>query len=124
MKINTYPNNLVQMFSRGVTEANADKQGGAGSNAFEQNKKEKDEKEEFEATIESVQKAIEDFSTNQTNLNHGISAASEGNGPGLRVVLKDAAGGILRSVSGEEFLKLKEAVSAGSKSGRILDQKV
>jgi len=123
MKINTYPNNLVQMFDR-VNGKNADKQGGAGSNAYEQNKKEQEPKEEFEATIENVQQAIEDFSANQTNQTHGISATQEGNGPGLKVTLRDAAGGVLRSVSGEEFLKLREAIHSGSKSGRILDQKV
>jgi hypothetical protein len=42
----------------------------------------------------------------------------------LKVVLKDPNGGVLRSVSGEELLRLREAVSAGAKSGRILDQKV
>jgi uncharacterized protein YlxW (UPF0749 family) len=123
MKISTYPSNVVQMFDR-VNEKNADKHGGSGSNAFEQNKKDKEKKEEFEATIENVQKAIEDFSSNQTNKTHGISATQEGNGPGLKVTLRDSNGGVLRSVSGEEFLKLREAISAGSKSGRILDQKV
>ena len=113
------------MFDR-VNGKSADKQGGAGSNAYEQNKKdqEQDQKDEFEVTIENVQKAIDDFSTNQTNQSHGISASQEGNGPGLKVTLRDAAGGVLRSVSGEEFLKLREAIHSGSKSGRILDQKV
>ena len=123
MKINTYPSNVVQMFER-VNGKNTDKQGGAGSNAYEQNKKEDDKKEEFEVTIENVQKAIEDFSTNQTNQTHGISATQEGTGPGLKVTLRDSSGGVLRSVSGEEFLKLREAINSGSKSGRILDQKV
>ena len=71
-----------------------------------------------------MQKAIEAFSSNETNQNHGISASQEGNGPGLKVTLRDSAGGVLRSVSGEEFLKLREAIQSGSKSGRILDQKV
>jgi uncharacterized FlaG/YvyC family protein len=123
MKINTYPNNVVQMFER-VNGKNADKQGGSGSNAHEQSKKEQEKKEEFEATVESVQKAIEDFAANQTNQTHGLSATQEGNGPGLKVTLRDATGGVLRSVSGEEFLKLREAIQSGSKSGRILDQKV
>ncbi len=123
MKINTYPSNVVHMFDR-VNEKSADKNGGSGSNAYEQNKKDQEKKEEFEATVENVQKAIEDFSANQTNQSHGISATQEGSGPGLKVTLRDATGGILRSVSGEEFLKLREAIHSGSKSGRILDQKV
>lgn len=63
------------------------------------------------------------FGGDQTNQSNGISASLEGNGPGLKVILKDAGGGVLRAVSGEEFLKLKEAVSQGKRSGRILDQK-
>ena len=98
---------------------------GRKSNAYEQNKKKKDdEKGEFEATVENIQKAIDDFSTNESNSTRGITASQEGNGPGLKVILKDSSGGILRSVSGEEFLKLREATKTGAKSGRILDQKV
>src|ERR1035437_8048457 len=123
MKINTYASQAVHMFER-VNEKNADKQGGSGSNAFEQNKKDQEKKEEFEVTVENVQKAIETFSANQTNQTHGISASQDGTGPGLKVTLRDSTGGVLRSVSGEEFLKLREAIQSGSKSGRILDQKV
>jgi hypothetical protein len=124
MKINTYSGNVVQMFER-VNGKSADKQGGAGSNAYDQNQNKKDEeKGEFEATVETVQKAIDEFSTNETNASHGISATQEGNGPGLKVLLKDSNGGLLRSVSGEEFLKLRQAIQSGAKSGRILDQKV
>jgi hypothetical protein len=113
---------ITQIFAR-VTEKSMDKEGGAGQNAYErQQKKEKDERE-FEATIEEVSEAIEKFAGDETTLANGITAESQGNGPGLRVLLKDAKGGILRSVSGEEFLKLREAVNAGHKSGRILDQK-
>jgi hypothetical protein len=124
MKISTNPGNAIEMFERVGSGKNTDKNGGGGSNAYEQNKKDKEDHQEFEATAENIQKAINDFSTNETNLTHGISAASEGNGPGLKVILKDSSGGVLRSVSGEEFLKLRSALQAGSKSGRILDQKV
>ncbi len=123
MKISTYPSNAVKMFER-VNGQNADKHGGSGSNPHDQNKKEQEPKEEFLVTVENVQKAIEDFSSNEINHSHGISASQEGTGPGLKVTLKDASGGVLRSVSGEEFLKLREAIHSGVKSGRILDQKV
>ena len=123
MKINTYASQAVHMFDR-VNEKNPDKQGGSGSQAFEQHKKDQENKEEFEVTVENVQKAIETFSSNETNQSHGLSATQEGVGPGLKVTLRDATGGILRSVSGEEFLKLRDAIQSGSKSGRILDQKV
>ena len=114
---------ITQIMNR-VTDKSGDKQGGAGSNAYErqQNQKKKDENE-FEVTAEAVGEAIDQFAGDEINQNQGITASAEGNGPGLKVILKDSAGGILRSISGEEFLKLREAVNSGQRSGRILDQK-
>jgi len=125
MKISSYAA-LNPLFGK-ISEAGQDKQGGAGSNAFERHKKkdpEKDEKKEFEASLEAIEEAIDHFGEDQINSSHGLSATSEGSGPGLRVVLKDQTGGVLRSVSGEEFLKLREAANSGAKSGRLLDRKV
>lgn len=121
MKIQTFIP-IQASFGR-ISEAGNDKQGGAGSNAYERQKKQ-EKKDETPLSAEALEEAIESFSVDETNLSHGISASSVGSGPGLRVVLKDGAGGILRSVSGEEFLRLREAIHSGSKSGRILDQKV
>jgi hypothetical protein len=122
MKIHSYPA-VSPLFGK-VAETHKDKQGGAGSNAYERHQKKEDEKErEFEASLESVEAAVDGFDGDETNQAHGITAEAHGQGPGLRVVLKSAEGGVLRSVSGEEFLKLREAVAAGAKSGRILDQK-
>jgi hypothetical protein len=123
MKIQSY-SNIQPLFGK-VAEAGSEKQGGAGQNAYERQKK-KDEQEEQKKlleTPEALEVAVHGFSGDETNQAHGISASAEGSGPGLRVVLKDQQGGILRSVSGEEFLRLREAVSSGRKSGRILDQK-
>ena len=124
MKVSTNSGNVIQLFERVSGGKNTDSNGGGGSNAYEQNQKDKEKSPEFEATMENIQRAIDDFSSNETNLTHGISASSEGSGPGLKVILKDASGGVLRSVSGEEFMKLRQAIQSGSKSGRILDQKV
>jgi hypothetical protein len=122
MKVNQY-SSITQIFNR-VTDKTSDKQGGAGSNAFDRQKKHKKEEEnEFEAGIEAVEAAVEQFASDEMNRTSGYSAATEGSGPGLKVVLKDSTGGILRSISGEEFLKLKEAVNSGARSGRLLDQK-
>lgn len=123
MKVNSYtPINPV--LAR-VNEKPNDKQGGAGSNAFERHQSKKDDKKEesAEPTLEAVEAAIETFAGDEVNLDHGITASAEGTGPGLKVVLKDGSGGVLRAVSGEEFLKLREAVIMGKKSGRIIDQK-
>jgi len=125
MKVSTNSANVIQLFDRVTGGKNTDSNGGGGgSNAYEQNKKDQEKQQEFEATMENIQKAVDDFSSNEMNRSHGISASSEGNGPGLKVILKDCNGGVLRSVSGEEFLKLRQALQAGAKSGRILDQKV
>ena len=128
MKINFYPH-VTQVFDK-VTQKSAqraeDKQGGAGQNAYEQQQKKKEEdRQEFEQLVndENVLQAIDEFAGDSLNRSSGISASMEGNGPGLKVILKDSGGGVLRAVSGEEFLKLKEAVTQGKRSGRILDQK-
>ena len=122
MRVNSYTG-ISQIMNR-VAEKSGDKQGGAGSNAYDrqQNQKKKDENE-FEATVEAVEEAIHQFVGDEMNRTQGITASSEGRGPGLKVILKDSTGGILRSISGEEFLKLREAVNSGQRSGRILDQK-
>ena len=121
--MNIKSNSSITQISARVMDKSNDKQGGAGQNAYERQQKKDDKEKEFEATIEEVSAAIEKFSGDEATLANGITAQSEGTGPGLRVLLKDANGGVLRSVSGEEFIKLREAVSLGNKSGRILDQK-
>lgn len=124
MKINFYPH-ITQIFEK-VTTVSKDKQGG-GQGAYERQQKKKDqgEAEEFEHIVddETVQAALSAFADDSVNKTNGISASVEGQGPGLKVILKDAGGGVLRAVSGEEFLKLREAVTQGKRSGRILDQK-
>ena len=121
MKINFYPH-ITQISSKVMDKSN-DKQGGAGSNAYDRQKKKEKEEEVIEVTDENVQNAVEQFSVDELTKSNGITATQEGHGPGLKVVLKDATGGVLRSVSGEEFLKLREAVQSGKRSGKLLDQK-
>lgn len=123
MKINTYLH-IPAVFEKIKTTAN-DKEGGGGQAYDRQQKKKDEDSKEFEqqVTDETVKLAIDEFAGDQTNQSNGISASLEGHGPGLKVILKDSGGGVLRAVSGEEFLKLKEAVSQGKRSGRILDQK-
>ena len=49
---------------------------------------------------------------------------TEGRGPGLKVILKDSQGGIVRQLSGEEFLRLRQGSSTEPRMrGKILDQK-
>ena len=55
---------------------------------------------------------------------HGLTATAEHDGPGLKVVLKDGNGTIIRQLTGEEFLKLREAVEQVAARGKLLDQKL
>ncbi len=121
MKVNQYPA-ITQIMNR-VTDKSGDKREGAGSNAYDQQQKKKEQEQEIEVTEEAVSAAIDAFGADEYNQAQGITATPEGQGPGLKIVLKDGSGGVLRSVSGEEFLKLREAVNSGKHSGRILDQK-
>ncbi|MBS1959790.1 MAG: hypothetical protein JST80_09985 [Bdellovibrionales bacterium] len=120
MRVNSVPQ-IVQAFER-VTGKPQDKQGGAGQNAYERQQKREEKQQEQPNEFEVIQ-AAESYVADELNHEHGITATTEGQGPGLRVTLKDAQGGVLRNVSGEEFLKLREAVRNGARSGRILDQK-
>jgi hypothetical protein len=120
MKIGSYPSN-VHTVNR-VSEK-SDSQDRSQSGGFERHQEQKKEEKEFKVTIESVQQAIESFAADELNQTQGITASPEGAGPGLKILLKDHAGGILRSISGEEFLKLRDAVNSGQRSGRLLDRK-
>ena len=120
MKVNNAPQ-ITQIFER-VTGKPQDKQGGAGQNAYERQQKKEERHQEQPNEFEVLQ-AVESYGVDDVNHEHGITATPDGQGPGLRVTLKDGSGGVLRNVSGEEFLKLREAVRNGSRSGRILDQK-
>ncbi len=123
MKIYNFPQ--ISAVGSRVKERDGDKQEGAGKNAYQQNKKDQQKKDdqpsEFQVQVEDVQNAIE--ALNHTEVETGVHAAAEGDGPGLKVKLTDGAGGILRTVSGEEFLKLREAITGGKVPGKILDKK-
>ena len=53
---------------------------------------------------------------------HGLKPEVQGNGPGLRVTLKDGRGAVVRQFTGEEFLRLRDAAT-GSR-GKLLDKKL
>jgi uncharacterized protein YlxW (UPF0749 family) len=119
----------------GYSSINRDKE---GSNAFfEQNSKqkhpEKDNNAEQEVAIEpemvasseSIDLAVEAFQSDSQTQARGLNASVEGTGPGLKIVLKDGTGSVLRRFSGEEFLRMREATSKdGRIRGKILDQKL
>ncbi|MBI2712290.1 MAG: hypothetical protein HYX41_05455 [Bdellovibrio sp.] len=77
------------------------------------------------ASDEDVGKAVHDFLTDKQTQANGLSATIDGHGPGLKVVLRDGNGIVVRQLSGQEFLKLRRSVSKEAPvSGKILDQKL
>ena len=92
-----------------------------GGDPRRQNNKREPEKE---ASREELRGAVAAFSADSQAQANGLSAdVIEGGISGLRVVLKDRQGKVLRQLSGEEFLKMREQVAAGAR-GKILDQKL
>lgn len=79
--------------------------------------------EENPITEEKLGEAASAFSHDPTSVAHGLSANVEGQGPGLRVTLKDGNGGVVRQFTGEEFMKLR-AAAQGLARGRLLDKKL
>jgi hypothetical protein len=77
---------------------------------------------EFQKEIEA---AVGKFRAEQLSKATGIHADQIGEGPGLKVVLKDGSGAVIRQFTGEEFLRMREETqSDGRVRGKILDQKL
>ena len=109
---------------------------GAGSGEFEQKRQaaENANKDDAESgdqsnslpvTEEDVRQAIGQFQT-QLERDHlsAVHAEAEGTGPGLRVLLKDSEGKLLKAMTGTEFVKMREHdVVEPPKKGKILDRK-
>lgn len=92
----------------------------------EQPKKEDSESENpaFSSVLngEAVVTAVDAFSQDSAVVANGLNAAVEGQGPGLRVTLKDGRGAVVRQFTGEEFVRLREA--AAGPRGKLLDKKL
>lgn len=89
--------------------------------AFKDQKQKQDADENLteEQKQKKIQEALEEFTASNT-----LRAQAEGSGPGLKIVLKDGTGAVIRQMTGEEFLKLREtAKNDGHARGKILDQK-
>ena len=93
-----------------------------------QNQKDPEKKQEqptFEVNEKKVSEAIQAFQSDTQNKANGLHASMSGKGPGLKVVLTDGRGAVVRQFTGEEFIQLREAVSKdGRVRGKILDQKL
>lgn len=92
-------------------------------------KQQKDERSEggsadAETSPEKLQTAVETFQSALNQKSHDLKAVLEGQGPGLKIILRDGTGALIRQFTGEEFLKVKHSVAqSGHCSGKILDKK-
>ena len=69
--------------------------------------------------------AVESVSRDVQALANGLSVEQTGHGPGLRVLLKDREGEVIRKYSGEEFLSLRHFSALDIHArGKILDKKL
>ena len=69
----------------------------------------------------AVEKAVQDFEKEAQSQQHGLHASIT---PGLRVVLSDVNGNVIRQLGAQEFLKLRQIGSGDSRGrGKLLDQK-
>lgn len=87
----------------------------------EQTKKDQNPDENLteEQKQKKIQEALEEFAVSNT-----LRAQAEGSGPGLKVILKDGSGAVIRQMTGEEFLKLRDQAKGDAQArGKILDQK-
>ncbi|MFL5815721.1 MAG: hypothetical protein ACJ763_19285 [Bdellovibrionia bacterium] len=108
-------------------DARADRDGGNGRDQYTRQQKKEGEgegKSSPEDQKKKMEQALQSFKDDPQTLASGISAEAEGSGPGLRVIVKDSSGSVIRQFTGDEFMKLREAVSQDKNArGRLLDQK-
>lgn len=110
-----------------IVREKRDGQGGdSPPNQYQQQReKKKDDDQKPEVNENTVGQAVQSFKSDTLAQANGLDASMEGNGPGLRVVLKDGTGSVVRQFTGEEFVRLREAASSdGTKRGKILDRKL
>lgn len=110
-----------------------EKPDGGSSHQREQGRRDKREEHDrregeaapHDVTASEVETALHAFAVDSQAQANGLTAVTSGTGPGLRVVLKDGTGAVVRQFTGEEFLRLREAVTKDHRTrGKILDQKL
>ncbi|MBU6375819.1 MAG: hypothetical protein KGQ59_07480 [Bdellovibrionales bacterium] len=69
----------------------------------------------------AIEKAVAEFEKESQSQQHGLHASII---PGLRVVLTDVNGTVIRQLAPQDFLKLRQGVAGDSRGrGKLLDQK-
>ncbi len=120
-----------------TVKANADGGDGHGAAGYEQQDKKNSDGNQPEhegaqqAAVltpeqerQAVERAVTEFETEAQSQQHGLKASISGNTPGLRVVLSDVNGNIIRQFEGQEFVRLRSSGTRDTRGrGKLLDQK-
>lgn len=122
MKVTSLPNTSAYFERINRSHDATKREEGQSAPGYDQQPKKDGEETPEPFDLEKLGKEITGFEQDPTTVAHGLQAAVEGSGPGLRVTLKDGNGAFVRQFTGEEFLKLREA--AQGLRGRLLDKKL
>ena len=121
MKVNS-TSNVIRLFQG---DSSRKERGQQDQNPKKDQEQKKDQRESDPQAFEAqVNAAVYSFGLDLHAQNQGLKAETAGHGLGLKVVLKDGMGAVVRQLSGEEFLELRQAASGENKKrGRLLDRK-
>ena len=128
------PNFDPLRFFNSIRSGRNNGEGGAGRNQYDPNQTQKDDRQkDSEQNSNEGQKndpkalsqALDGFKADPQNQASGLTATLEESGSGLKVVVRDCNGILLRQFSAEEFLRLRATAATDSHHrGKILDQKL
>ncbi|MBI3543970.1 MAG: hypothetical protein HY075_11925 [Deltaproteobacteria bacterium] len=103
----------------------ADQQGSANQQKKEQQQQKPDEEQQPPADRQTVEKAMADLRSSDNFTQTGMRVEVLNTKEGLRVRLAQANGSVVKVMSAEEFMKLRDSTAGVNASpGKILDQKV
>jgi uncharacterized FlaG/YvyC family protein len=117
---------LVRFIPSGDRDATGD--------AYQKDEKRKSKKKPFQSYLDQESKELEIIEVTDERLDQAVEAFQKDaqakqqgieveRAPGLNIVLKDISGSVIRQFTGEEFLRLRDAIRDGRTSGKILDKK-
>lgn len=78
-----------------------------------------------DSQLEELHQALSEFQNDQQAQAHGIQASQLNTDSGIKIVLKDSSGVVIRQLSGDDFIKLRQSNTQEPRvRGKILDQKL
>jgi len=127
-------NSLQRVQGKGALGRDSQGRGGSshrerGSHSSQDGESDASDRESFQRLLELRQKIdseIERFAADELAQQRGLHARCEGEGPGLKVLLEDGGGNVIRRMTGEEFLQIRQRATAQMtlNRGKLLDRKL